>query len=273
MHGMNEIASAAEDGLSLAHHYLAGLYSWAPAAASACLLVGAALILWRGAQLAPLIAAGVGVYGGSELGAALSGWFGWPMLPTAIAAAIVGGAFGIVLTKVLVAAFLGLCAALVGVGVYAGQVLYPVYLDYARGEDLQVSLPAADAAPAGNVLWVVPQGLWDYLNANTTALQFSLGVITLATLGAGLAFGMLMPRLARAVTAATAGAMLLVIGLFSASELTGMRERLLSLGPWTWAALAVVWAIALLSNYFRSGRRRSTDDRGEAGLESTTATA
>jgi hypothetical protein len=160
---------------------------------------------------------------------------------------------GIVLFRVWLALLVGGCLALVSLAVYSQQVLRGPLNDYlSAGLDRQqqlVTLPPANGAVAPGADWQKElAALWGYLGGNVPNFQVSILAIAASAGVAGLIFGLLLPKLARAVWAASLGTLLLGLAVGTATQLH-WPDRM----PWLQRegliVAAVLWVISLAYNW------------------------
>ncbi len=244
--------SANEAAAGLFQRVLAGLPSDAPWTAGllfAALALMGLLFLVRGGRWAPLFVALVFAAGGA-LGGQLAGrGLGLPQWPAILVAAAVAFVAGLVLFRLWLA--LQVAAAFVG----AALALYGTRLAEPLGRfDPRPLLPpgsgASAAAEAASAVVPVPQrllALWQFLSAEVPSFQLSFYAIVVSVGVAGFVFATLLPKLARAVWAATVGTGLVATagaGLLHSF----LRDAAPEIRPWMPIGLAGVWALALLWN-------------------------
>ena len=241
--------------------------AWIPTASIAVLGVLGLLLLVRGAKLAPAVAGltflGLGALGGSFLAPAVA----TPLWPTAGVVGLIGLGLGLIFFRFWLAVLVAGCFAGGALTLYTGKVLAPHLSNYtssnlnvAAGDDvlLQIGLPeAGDVATAADSGWAELGHLWTYLTGVVPSFQASFWAIVLSTALAGLVFGLLLPKAARALLAATVGTVCFFtagVALLDANWPSTLAE-LKSLGTWSWVIVAGVWALALLLN-LRSLRKK-----------------
>jgi hypothetical protein len=226
--------------------------AWAVLAVlGAAALVGL-LFMVKGAKLAPGLAAAATTGIGGAIGTTLPSLTGTPYWPTVAVCGVVGLVLGLLLFRLFLAVLVGACFALVGIGVYGGQVLIePLRAYEARGLDPQQQLvslqpPSAEAAAAP---WQAElAGRWEYLSATVPSFQVSVFAIVASTLLAGIIFGLLLPKLARAFWAASLGT-----GLLFAATYVGLNlkwpEHLGVFAQWGPVVAAGLWLLSLAYNF------------------------
>jgi hypothetical protein len=232
---------------------------WIPVAASVGgLLLGLALLI-KGTKLIPAMAGLFFLVVGASAGALVATRFGTPWWLTVVLLGAAGFGLGLVLCKFWMAILLTACFSLGGLTLYTARVLWPHLETYAKGgvlgSDDLVTLQAAQEAapsPAANL-----GELWGYLAANVTGFQTSFFAIILSTGLAGLVFGLLLPKIARALWAATAGAILFCLSSILLLEVAapGVLAWLDRAGGWPWLAVALIWAASLAFNILAGADR------------------
>lgn len=235
-------------------------YEWAPLAGScACALFGAVLLL-RGARWAPGLA-GLLLGGLCGVGAAaVAQNNGYSPLPAGLVVGVLGLGACLLMFRVLQAALLAGCLALAGVGVYYARALTPEVQSWLsrgiEGETLTLR-PAGQIVDAGN--WAGRAGeLWNHLAANVPQFQLTLGSVVGLTLAAGFVFGLLLPRLSRAIWASTLGTLICGVGAtgllqqFAPAALTWLAANP---AP-AWGVVAGVWFVSLVINLVSTRRAR-----------------
>jgi hypothetical protein len=182
----------------------------------------------------------------------------WPTVGVSAAAGLVIGALAFrAATAALVAA--GVVA--VALGVYSAQAVLPALDEYeARGLNVSnteapVSMPPEqpEAASGADTMGKL-EGVWAYLSERVPHLGLRLAAIALSTGLAGLVFGFLLPRTARACAAATVGTALLAGAAF-----WGVRAHWPQAGSaldqWGLYGLGGLWAVSLTYNLLSSRAR------------------
>jgi hypothetical protein len=236
--------------------------AWVPYAGVAAVTLFGLVLLFRGARLAPLLAAVVFLGVGGVAGSFAANAFSLPKWPVIGAAGVVAFILGLALFRLWLAALVGVCFAGVGLGAYGLQVLAPHIATYqAQGIDANGE---NTLQPAGSALLEQassPEELakvWTYLSTQVPNFQVSFFAIAAATLLAGFIFGMLLPTASRALFAATTGTFLVGCGLtaglqsFSPAALTWLQQN----GTISWGIVGVTWLGSLLYNIFTCRSKR-----------------
>ncbi len=248
--------------------------NWLPLGGMLATVLFGLILLLRGAKLAPLLAAltflGLGGIGGSFIGT----WLNVPVWPAIVVAAVLGFVIGLVLFRFWLALLLAGCSCAAALSVYYVRILNPYVANFTAdnydAETRLVTLPVADAV-AGTADTPGQQlgQLWAYLGQNVPNFHASFAAIVLSAGLAGLVFGLLLPKVSRALWAASAGTLFLLGGLVALLEVTAPSALgwLVSLGAWGWVIVGIAWAASLVYNLLLSREKRpkkpATDD-GEA---------
>lgn len=225
---------------------------WLPWAISGVTAVAGLVFMVKGARLAPILAALVFAVLGAGAGAFVPALLATPMWPTVAIGGVVGLLLGILLFKLWLAALVGVCLMAASLTVYSGQVLRePLHAYVAQGLDAErhmITLPEASGVDGVHPDWraEVTQ-LWQYLSENVPNFQASVLAIALSTGLAGLIFGLLLPKLARAFWAASLGTLLFVAAVMGIVQMhfPAVAEWL---GRWGLLLAATMWAISLAYN-------------------------
>lgn len=236
--------------------------TWLPlASAGAVALIGLVLLL-KGAKMAPFIAGLAVLIGAVGGGAAISQNFGTPLMPTLVTTGLVGFVLGIMLFRLMQAAFLASCLVGIALSVYYVRDLN-VHLQNYTSQNLtagEITLPEPGAAAMGHNLAARASDVWQYLGAHVPNFQTNFWSLVVITGITGLLLGWLVPRVTRAACAATFGTLLLFAGGASLLQLQSPQtfEQVqqwtqANMGPWTWAPLGAIWLSGLIHN-FRQGR-------------------
>jgi hypothetical protein len=168
----------------------------------------------------------------------------------------VSGALGLALGFGLFRFWLALLVAFCLIGAalsfYGGQVLHEPLNEYlSQGYDAQnelvTLLEPEEALPAQPNWREELSGIWAYLGERVPQFQTSFVAIVLTTGLAGLLFGLLLPKTARAVWAATAG-----LGLFLPAVYVLLRQYAPSAAGWLehggLIVAALLWSGSLVYN-------------------------
>jgi hypothetical protein len=226
---------------------------WMPLAASGVVALIGLVFMVKGARLAPVLAALVFAAIGGLAGPLVAPMLSAPLWPTVAGCSAAGLLLGVVLFRVWLALLVAACLALVAMTVYGGQVLRDPLNDYlSAGLDREkqlVTLPDAGSPVTPSAKWQKElAGLWSYLGANVPNFQDSVWAIMGSTGVAGLIFGLLLPKLARAFWAASTGTALLFLAVGTVVQLHWPNYV-----PWLWREGLVVaaglWALSLVFNW------------------------
>jgi hypothetical protein len=268
--------------------HLAHTATWIPLAIAGTLALLALVLLVKGARLVPLLAglatAGLGMAGGPFL----VGLLGTPLWATLAVAGACGLLLGLLLFRVWLALALAGVFALAGLALYTVKTISPHLPGYSSwglaqevpGSDVLygVTIPEGGAAQAASELPAAGAArLWAYLLAVVPGFRTSLVAITLSTGLAGLIFGILLPRVARAFLGATLGTLLLLqaVGVVVNTVWTSGLHYVQAVGMHGWlAAAGGVWLASLLANLYDLRTRATERDANAAGdVEGQVATA
>jgi hypothetical protein len=227
--------------------------AWAALAILGAVALVGLVFMVKGAKLAPGLAAVTTAAGGGVVGTMLPAAVATPFWPTVAVCAAVGLVLGFLLFRVLLAALVGACFALVGICVYGGQVLIqPLNAYEARGFDPQQQLvrlqPAAPESVAAAHWQAEIGGRWQYLSETVPNFQVSVFAIVASTLVAGMVFGLLLPKLARAVWAASLGTGMVFLATYVAVSLQ-WPEHLGVLAQWGPLVASGLWLLSLAYNF------------------------
>ena len=253
--------------------------AWMAYAGVGLLALFGIVLMVRGAKLAPFMAAcaflGVGGLGGSFVAA----WAHTPVWATIIITAAIGFGLGLVLFRFWLATLVAACFAGAALSLYSWKVISPEMVNYASrnlDDEGWVTLAGADepfiAAPSTEEEF---GQMWSYLTEQIPSFQASVWAIVISTGLAGLAVGLLLPRLSRALFASTAG--LLCAGFASFTTLKAVWPEALgwlkTQWPWTWGVLIVIWALSLLFNFVsvraKRPKKKAADDEVAQGEPAT----
>jgi hypothetical protein len=226
---------------------------WMPLAATAVVALVGLVFMVKGARLAPVLAALVlGAIGGfaAPLVARL---LNLPLWPAVTACSAAGLLLGVILFRLWLALLVGGCLALVSLGAYWHQSLRDPLNDYLSAgldRDKQlVTLPEAGSPATPSAQWQTELAdLWSYLSVQVPNFQASFWALVGSTGLAGLIFGLLLPKLARAFWAATIGTALLYLATGTILQLHWPH-----LVPWLQRqgllVVAGLWALSLVFNW------------------------
>jgi hypothetical protein len=226
---------------------------WLPLAIAGAVALVGLLFAIKGAKLAPWLAIVVVGGLGGLAASSLAPLAGTPLWPSVAIGAVAGGALGFLLFRLLLAVLVGACFAVFALGIYSAQMLHdPLEAYKAQGLDLQqqlVSIPAPDAAIVQSSAAAYYGGLLTYLGQNVPNFHLSVIAIVLSTVIAGLVFGLLLPKLARAVWAASLGTLLLLVAAHAVVHVQ-WPEQAAWLSHWGPLIATAVWFTSIIVNYF-----------------------
>ena len=250
--------------MEAARQHLSAGYAWTPWMTSAAVIFGAVIVLLKGARLVRWIISGGFLVAGGWAGAEIAHRAALPFWPTMLITAAVAVIVGALLARLWLAVMLAGCAAGGSLALYYAKVLDPVLRRF--NDEGVATVTLAEPGEATTALGgIVSRAQWEFLSANVSHLQMSLMAIVISTMLAGLVFGLLLPRFSRAVSAATAGTLALLVGVYGLSHLLGWQDQLLQLGSWTWFATGGVWLFSLLYNLLDEHRAtRRAQPKGDA---------
>ncbi|MBU0637546.1 MAG: hypothetical protein KKB50_01675 [Planctomycetes bacterium] len=230
----------------------------------------ALVLLLKGARLAPLMAAFAFLGLGGICGSFLASWISTPVWPTIAVVGVLGFIIGLVLFKFWMAVLVAGCFILVSMSLYTSKVLVePLQHFTADNYDAQnglVTLPEPGAVALEDMSPSAQLGqLWTYLGDNVSSFQTSFFAIVISTGLAGLVFGLLLPRISRALWAATAGTFLLMLAATMLLEAVAPRALawLGSLGGWGWLIVIAVWGGSMAYNLLDTRDKRPATGEGD----------
>jgi hypothetical protein len=242
--------------------------AWVPLAALVGVTLVGLLMLTHGSRLAPFMSAVTFLAVGGIAGSFVSRWMATPVWPTIGAGCVVGLILGIAVFRVIQALLLASCFVLAGLAVYNVRVLAPHLMTYTSdgfdSVNQLVTLRDASgateaAAPAAGIAAVGELGkLWQYLGQHVPNFENTFWALVVSTGLAGLALGLLLPWVSRAIWAATIGTALFLAGgagllqMFAPSVLASLQQ----LGQFGWLIVGAVWAASLLINLITGRRKR-----------------
>jgi len=226
--------------------------SWIPLIVTGIIGLAGLLFMIKGARLAPILAAAVFAVVGGVAGSTLTGVVALPLWLAVGAGGVVGLVLGIVLFKFWLAALVGVCLIIAGLGVYSGQVLRGPLQEYlAAGLDRQqqlVTLPTAGDGVAEPASWQAEvAGAWTHLSRHVPNFQPSIFAIVASTGLAGLVFGLLLPKVARAFWAASFGTILLLVAVQALVQ-TYWPAAAAWMAQWGLWVVGVPWCASLVYN-------------------------
>lgn len=238
-----------------ASHHLNMEANWLPLV-GLCVAAAVGLVfLLRGARLAPVLAAAAFGLVGAGIGRVLTDFTGLTPWVTISLSSVVGLILGVALFKVWLAILVGLCFMTASLGMYGDQVLTkPLNTYFAEGLDREaqlVTLPAGDAA-ADAPAAITPQAeltsLWQHFSNNVPHFQVSVFAIAISTGLAGLIFGLLLPKLARSVWAASLGAGLTLVAVYALLQIYWPAGAVW-MDRWWLVATIGTWLFSLVVNF------------------------
>lgn len=217
-------------------------------------------LLLKGAKLCPAIMSLAFMAGGGVGGGFLATALGTALWPTVIMSSVIGFALGYFLFKLWLGALVGVCLAAVGLMLYGEKVVKPCVENFSSRNlvadqgVMGVNIPETPLATDVPSSWAAQS--WDHLSTVVPNFRASFWTIVASIGLAGLVFGLLLPKVARALVAATLGSLLscLALLLFLKSSWPAALHELERLGDWGWTIVTVVWGLSLLYNL--SGLRR-----------------
>ncbi len=226
---------------------------WMPLAAAGVVGLVGLVFMVKGARLAPVLAALVFAAVGGLAGTLVAPLLNVPPWPAVAGCGAAGLLLGVILFRVWLALLVAACLALVSLAVYGGQTLRDPLNSYLSAgldrEQQLVTLPEAGSPVTPSADWRKEvAGLWSYLGEHVPNFQSSVWAIVGSTGLAGLIFGLLLPKLARAFWAASMGTALLLLAAGTIVQLHWpnyvpwlQREGLL--------VAAGLWALSLVFNW------------------------
>jgi hypothetical protein len=246
-------------------------YGWASFAGLILVTAFGLLLLVRGAKWAPAFGAltflGLGVFVGAFLARAI----GTPMWITSGLTGVVGCVLGLVLFRFWQALLLGMCFVIAGLSVYSVRSLHVEmenWMSLPPGAD--ITLPAAGSVVGEHQLTATQKlsSLWTHLSENVPHFTLTFWALVVSTGLAGLVFGLLLPRISRALWAASLGTLFFGIGVTillrelapSALDWLGTHHAL------SWSIVAALWLLSLAHNLVSCRRRKPAADKSEADI-------
>ena len=248
--------------------------AWVPGCVALLAGVIGIILLLRGARLAQVFCVlgfvGIGLASGTPVAHSL----GMPFWATAVALAVVGCAAGFFLFRFWLAIAMGACLAVVSLSVYGVRTAYPRLEDYtshgyiAERGAVGVTLQEPGAVQTGPGVEAQMGQLWQFLAKEIPGFQLSIWALAISTGLAGVAVGVFLPRITRALLAASAGTILAGMALWAGTTMfvPAAWEWLRGIGAWGWLIVGVVWVGSFLVNY-RSVRKKK---RKESAAEKDT---
>ncbi len=227
------------------------------------------LLMVKGARFAPTLLAFLLLVGGAIAGRAAAAQFGTPVLPTVGIVAAAAMISGFLLFRMWLSIVVSAFFVLAGLGVYESRVLHEPLSRFQLPEG-EVTLPA-EGTVVGTTggPWQVVSERWSFLTSEVPNFQVSVFSI-ISVLGlAGAIFAAFLPRLSRALWAATTGVLLAGIGLSMLLDrlFPSALEWLMSNNAAAWMGVGVLWVGSVLLNFadIRKPKARiSVEPQGEA---------
>ena len=257
-------------------------YEWAPLGALGALTLFGLVLLLRGAKWAPGLAAltffGLGGWAGAFLAKAI----GIPIWPAVAVVGLLGGVLAVVTFRFWQALLLSACCMIAGLSVYFVQSLHPEVANWRAGlNDAGLpQLPPAGTvvADAGPTVAATLGSLWAHLAQTVPNFTATFWTLVLATGLVGLIVGLWLPRVSRALWAASLGTVSFGIGCtFLVKHFApGVYDWLLAGNARAWGIVGVVWLASFLLNLLGCRRSRSLhkkSDRERAPAKTKPATA
>jgi hypothetical protein len=251
------------------HIKLPAGYEWAPLAGLCVATAFGLLMLVRGARWAPGLAAftflGIGGAAGSFLAQAI----GTPFWVTVVVVAVVGFVLGLALFRLWQAVLLSACFIIAGFSVYYVRVLTPEVQNWvsASSEPGFVTLQPAGTVVGDNRPSALTElnSLWRHLDASIPDFSTTSLVLVLSTGLAGLIFGLVLPRVSRALWAASLGMLIFGIGATALLKqfAPGVLEWLLADNLRAWSVVGAVWALSLVLNLLTCRKKTEKNEREE----------
>ena len=242
---------------------------WLPYTAMGVTTLLGLILLFKGARLAPKLLAltlfGAGAIGGSFV----AKHWALPFWPVVGSGAVIGMVLGFALFRPLLAGSIAACAIIGSLGAFGVNKLHGPLNAYGTLKNpLDVTIQAANPTPT--TPWMELEKLWGYLSSHPDVPNFqqSFWAIVISTGLAGLLFGLLLPRASRALWAATAGVLLLGVGLYQAAERFSpqLLDPLMKNAQAAWIIVGAVWLVSLLINWRDLREKRpliTVDDEAE----------
>lgn len=246
--------------------HISGAWAWSPHLGFLAVLLTALVLLLRGATLMPAFCALAIAAGGGWIGMLASNWFALPLWPAVAIGAVGGFVLGFVASRLWLAVLLGAAFAGGGLAAYGAKVVYPYWQKYLQGDGMQPIGLRDPEEPATAFFGLMQRDLWDYFAANVPHFSMTLIAIVSSTALAGLVFGLLLPRLAKSVTAAVVGTILLTTAVFGLLTLGGKAEWAEAPGAWNWVIMGAIATVSFLYNVIqpRRGQRKPAPEPAPA---------
>lgn len=265
--------------LSTLQQHVPGNLNWVPVASAGGVALIGLILLWKGARLAPFIAGLAVLTAGLGGGAAIAGSFHTPLVPTLVTTGLVGFVLGMMLFRLMQAAFLAACLVGVALSIYYVRDLSGHLHNYTSSNltGTDVTLLEPGQAAIGQTITQRAADIWQYLGQQVPNFHANFWTLVVATGLTGLLLGWLLPRVTRAACASTFGVGLLFVGAASALQMQSpemfnqaQQWTAANMGPWSWAPLGLLWLGGLVHN-FRQGRKTATAHPADAEPAGRTA--
>jgi hypothetical protein len=226
--------------------------AWVPAAAAGLAIVLGLLLMVRGARLVPALVSAIFAASGVYAGLLASQAFGTSPGPTTAAGGLIGLILGFLFFRLWVAGLVAGLFVAVALTVYGARVLQGPLGEYGgrlkdQGGAQLVSLKEPATTQAAAAWQAVAAELWTYLGERVPTFQASFYAIVISAGVAGLLLGLLLPRVARSVCAATLGTPLLLAAAYAL-----LHGRWPQADAWfdRWGVTlaAILWGLSLIYN-------------------------
>lgn len=238
-------------------------YGWTPWAAVGIVTGFGILLLLRGAKWAPAMTALALLAIGGGAGTLLGDAIGLNQWLTGGIVGILAFVIGLTLFRFWQAILLAACFVLAGLSVYYVKGLHREIAQWnsASTETGFVTLPAAGTVVGEQRPGAIAElsSLWTHLNQHNPDFATTFWTLVSSTGLAGLIFGLLLPRAARALWAASVGTVLAGIGTTALLKqfAPGVLDWLMADNLRGWAIVGTVWLVSLILNLLACGRRKS----------------
>jgi len=254
-------------------------YAWAPPAAVVAATAIGLLLLLRGARWARGLAALAFLGLGAALGAFMARAIGTPLWPSVAIGGVVAAMVGVALFRFWQALLLAVCCVAVGFSVYYVRTLTPEVENWlsAGAEAGLVTLQPAGTVVGENRPGALTELRHLYAHLAQTVPQFEVTSLTLllSTGLAGLILGLLVPRLSRALWAASLGTLLAGVGTSAL-----LRQHAPQALDWlilhkhlAWGLVALVWLSSFAVNVASCRPKSPNSTRTQHAPKGTPATA
>ncbi len=222
--------------------------AWLPAVAAGVTIVLGLVLLVRGARLVPALVtvtfAGVGLY----VGFLISRTYGSAEAPALAAGGILGLVLGLLFVRLWIAGLIAGLLVTLALALYSVNALQGPLAEMGRVQVVTLPTATTNAVSHEPQPWqAVATEYWNYLAEHVPTFRTSFYAIVISAAVAGLLFGLLLPRLSRAVCAATLGTPLLLAAAYAL-----LHGRWPEADPWfdRWGCTlaAILWSVSLVYN-------------------------